>query len=198
MIPTFITSRLCVRPVCATDIPAWHRHFNCYEIIGELASSVPWPFPADGTEQFVRNKILPNQGHDRWTWAICLKELPNELIGVIDLWREGSPENRGFWLAREFWGRGYMSEATYPVTDFAFQDLGFEKLIFNNALGNDKSRRVKERVGATHIGTVPKLFVNPDYTQAEIWELTRQNWERYKQHTTALYEYSVSKPPYPD
>jgi [ribosomal protein S5]-alanine N-acetyltransferase len=100
-----------------------------YEVIRYLSSQVPWPYPENGTEFFIQNMILPRQGKDRWCWGIFEIDNPNELIGAVDLWRNPIPENRGFWLGKMFWGKGYMTEAVTPVTEYAFSDLGFEKLI---------------------------------------------------------------------
>ena len=87
--------------------------------------------------------------------------------------RKGKPENRGFWLARKYWRQGIMTEAVEPIVSYAFSDLGFEKLIFANAVGNIASKRVKEKSGARLIGIEPANFVDPTYAEHEIWELTK-------------------------
>ena len=112
-------------------------------------------------------------------WGVFEISSPNELIGCVDLWRDGHPENRGFWLGKNFWGKGYMTEAVKPVTSYAFNELGFEKLVFANAVGNLKSRRVKEKTGCRLIDIKPAKFVNPKYTEHEIWELTKLEWQKY-------------------
>ncbi len=66
-----------------------------------------------------------------------------------------------------------MFEAVIPITDYAFDTLGFETLIFTNAVGNQRSRRIKEKSGARLISIKPAKFVNPDYTHHEIWELNK-------------------------
>lgn len=71
-----------------------------------------------------------------------------------------------------------MTEANFPIIRYAFDVLGFEKLILSNALGNLRSRKIKERSGAVLIGTREFRFVDPQYTQSEIWELTPKNWNR--------------------
>lgn len=179
-IPTFETERLILKEVSLADIPSYKKYFHNYSVISQLSASVPWPYPDDGVEWFVNNVILPNQGKDRWVWGIHLKENPDQLIGVIDLWRKGVPEHRGFWLGEPFWGNGYMTEAVAPITDFAFNQLGFDELILSNALGNLKSRRVKEKAGAIMIGTRKTSFVDPALTEAETWQLTKENWEKFK------------------
>ncbi len=102
------------------------------------------------------------------------------MVGAVDLWREGHPENRGFWLARKCWGKGLMTEAVRPIVDHAFSELGFPKLILANAVGNVGSRRVKEKTGARLLGVTPAKFVDPEFTSHELWELTREDWEKFR------------------
>jgi ribosomal-protein-alanine N-acetyltransferase len=175
-LPVFETPRLRLREVLPCDIESYSRNFVDFEVINELSATVPWPYPADGVARFVHDVIIPNQGDGRWVWGIFLKTDLHELIGIVDLWREGRPENRGFWLARRCWGQGIMTEAVTPVTTYAFTTLGFETLVFANALGNIRSRRVKEKTGARFVRTEPGKFVNPAYREREVWELTRDAW----------------------
>ncbi len=175
-LPTFMTDRLILREVTQEDIPAYKKYFVDYEVIQHLAAHVPWPYPKDGVREFLNKFIFPDQGKTQWLWGIFEKENPAELIGAVHLLREGRPEHRGFWLGKPFWGKGYMTEAVAPVMDYAFNHLSFEKLFFANAVGNLKSRRVKEKTGAQLIDVQPARFVNPEYTEHEIWELKKEKW----------------------
>jgi len=58
--------------------------------------------------------------------------------------------------------------------------LGFEALILSNALGNIRSRRIKEKSGAKWLRNEPAAFVNPAYTEREVWELTKSDWTARK------------------
>lgn len=71
----------------------------------------------------------------------------------------------------------------YSSNDYTFNQLGFEKLIFSNAVGNHRSRRVKEKTGARFLYTKPKKFVSPGYSEHEVWELTKEEWERHKSYS---------------
>lgn len=174
-LPSFETERLLLRPPEMKDAPSMQASFADYAIISELAHHVPWPYPDNGAEEFIK-KILLEQGNNRWVWGIFQKSNLDELIGCVDLWRPGKPDHRGFWLAKKAWGQGLMTEAVAPVTHFAFFELGFEKLIFSNALGNTRSRRIKEKAEARLLETREGKFVNPHYTQREIWELTKERY----------------------
>ena len=73
-----------------------------------------------------------------------------------------------------------MTEAVKPVMDYAFDVLEFEKLVLANAVGNPASRRIKENIGAVFLRTEPAVYVNPDYTEREVWELTKERWKAFK------------------
>jgi [ribosomal protein S5]-alanine N-acetyltransferase len=178
-LPTFHTSRLILRELIESDVAAYEKYFLDYNVVRTITASVPWPYPKGGILEYVRTQILPNQGKDKWAWAITLKEFPEELIGVVDLWRNGCPENRGFWLAHKHWGKGYMTEAVEPVMDYAFDALGFEKLIFNNAVGNPRSARIKEKTGAKFVRREPAKFIDPALSEHEVYELTSAEWREF-------------------
>ena len=132
--PTFTTPRLRLREVRRTDIPAYEKHFIDYEVVRYLTDRVPWPYPPDGVREYLDTFVFPYLGENKWVWAITERDGADELIGIIELWRPGRPEHRGFWLGRAYWGRGYMTEAVTPVMDFAFEVAGFERLVFANAV----------------------------------------------------------------
>lgn len=52
-----------------------------------------------------------------------------------------------------------MTETTDAVTDYAFYVLGFDKLIVSNAVGNTRSRRIKEKAGAVWLRNEQFEFV---------------------------------------
>lgn len=105
------TKRLMLRPLVLDDAPAIQATFPQWEIVRFLASHVPWPYPSDGAESFLRDVALPGivRGEE-WHWSLRPKSEPERLIGVISLMaRENN--NRGFWIAPDWQGQGLMSEA---------------------------------------------------------------------------------------
>jgi RimJ/RimL family protein N-acetyltransferase len=56
----------------------------------------------------------------------------------------------GWRLAREHWGNGYASEGARAAVAFAFDELGLDEIVSFTTVGNDRSRRVMERLGMTH------------------------------------------------
>lgn len=172
-LPLFETERLILRRITEEDMPAWRQHTTDYEVIIQLARD---------SFQLSPESLLPVQ-EKRWVWGIFLKSQLDKLIGVVYLLREGTPGNRHFWLAKEHWGKGIMTEAVAPVMQYAFNVLNFNKLIFGNALGNTQSRRIKEKNGAVLIRVEPvpqSYYANPEYKERELWELTKERWATFK------------------
>lgn len=170
--PTFTTERLVLRPLNLEDAPAIQRHFERREVVQYLNKSVPWPYPPDGARVYLEQVLLPavESGQER-AWALCLE---GHLIGAISIACEGE-ENRGFWLAPEYWNQGYMSEASRRINAYILGELGWNQIVTGNAQGNEASSRLKRAQGFEHIATYAKEFV-AGRMPYEQWRLTREAW----------------------
>ena len=176
--PTIQTRRLVLRPLALSDAPAIQRHFNNWNVIKRLASVVPWPYPDDGAETFIRQQLEKiAAGEEIYQWVLVLRDGDGEAIGNINFRpRSGDPKgNRGFWLAEPYWNRGLMTEAISSVNDFAFGTLGIESFHVCNAASNTASRRVKQKTGAEFVGII-ELPHHDGQTKAERWKVSRESW----------------------
>ena len=166
-VPKFETKRLLLKKLELSMAKDYQKRFAHWNILQYL-SHAPWPYPKDGAREWIKNTVIPKQGKGFWFWGIFLKENPEKLIGCIHLQREGNPSNRGFWLAHEHWGKGFMSEAVLPILNFAFSTLKFKKLVFAHAVQNKASRRIKEKTGGRLIGVRKQKFNHPKFQESEI------------------------------
>lgn len=55
----------------------------------------------------------------------------------------------GWRLAAASWGNGYATEAATAVLDHAFTQIGLDDVVSFTYVGNDRSRRVMEKIGLT-------------------------------------------------
>jgi ribosomal-protein-alanine N-acetyltransferase len=176
--PTIQTGRLILRPLALSDAPAIQHHFNNWNIIQNLASVVPWPYPEDGAESFIRLQLQKiAAGEEIYQWVLVLKSGDGQAIGNI-YFRPGSDNpkgNRGFWLAEPYWNRGLMTEAITAANDFAFQTLGLESFYVCNAAANAASRRVKQKTGAEFVGYI-ELPHHNGQSNTEKWKVSRESW----------------------
>lgn len=172
------TDRLLLRPVVESDVATIQIHFPHWEIVKKMNGNIPWPYPADGAMQFYKTIVEPNQGQDRWFWAITEKERPDHLIGLIELRRHPVPSDghRGFWLALPFHGRGYMTEAADAVNDFGFEVWNMPEIMASAAIGNDASFKVKEKQGMRWVRREPCPPVQDGTAEHDVFVMTREEW----------------------
>lgn len=178
--PPLETERLLLLPVALDDAPAIQSIFPQWEIVRYLNARVPWPYPEDGAESFMRGVLAEIEAGIHWCWTIRPKDDADRLIGLIDL-RDEENENRGFWLDPAFRGRGLMGEASAAVTDYWFDVLGRPRLAMFKAAGNIGSRNISVRQGMRVVGTGERDFVEGRMA-TELWEITAEEW-RARRHS---------------
>lgn len=72
-----------------------------------------------------------------------------ELAGLIDLHGGDSLNMKaeiGYWIAEKFQGLGIMTKACKTFIDYAFNDIGLNRIVIRCAEDNVKSRAVPERL----------------------------------------------------
>ena len=179
MTPPLETVRLLLQPLALEDAPQTQLLFPHWDVVRYLASTIPWPYPADAAFTYYRDIALPAIARgDVWIWTLRLKNNPGQIIGAIDLMRE-QDSNRGFWLGLPWHGQGLMTEASDAVTDFWFDTLGFPVLRVPKAIANTASRRISERCGMRVIATLERDYVG-GRLPAELWEITAQEWRVWR------------------
>lgn len=180
MTPILETERIVLRPMAASDAPAIQRHFNNFDIIKYMGAAVPWPYPDNGAEDFLKNYGLPLMAEKRGhLWAITVKP-DDECVGCVEFRLfDHKDGHRGFWLAEHLWGQGLMSEALEAVNDFVFEDLKIKEFIELNAKSNGASRRLKEHSGGTYLGDIAGDYKSDDL-KSEKWRITAAGWKKLK------------------
>jgi RimJ/RimL family protein N-acetyltransferase len=176
--PLLETERLILRPMALSDAPAIQRHFNNWNIIQNLATVVPWPYPDDGAETFIKRELGKiDVGEEIYQWVLVPRSGDNEAIGNINFRPRANnvKGHRGFWLAEPWWGRGLMTEAVAAVNDFAFLTLDLDSFYVCNVFTNTGSRRVKQKTGAVFVDHVELPHHNGE-SKTERWKVTREGW----------------------
>ena len=177
MVPILETGRLLLRPMTLDDAPQIQALFPQWEIVRHLAKVVPWPYPPDGAESFLRNVALPAMDKgEAWHWTLRLKSAPEQVIGAICLLR-GDKVNRGFWIAPPWQRKGLMTEACDVVTGYWFEVLKFDRLRVPKAAENIASRRISERQGMRLVAVEQGEYVSGP-AKTEVWEMTAEEWRR--------------------
>ncbi|MRS88874.1 GNAT family N-acetyltransferase [Enterobacteriaceae bacterium RIT714] len=174
-VPLLTTERLLLKPLQAEDAAQIQTLYPRWEIVRYMVATVPWPYPENGAEYYVNNVALPDVAKGiAWFWTIRRHETPDELMGLICLYDEDD-NNRGFWLAPEWQGQGYMREASIAATDYWFNTLNKPLLRAPKAAINARSQRISVSSGMRLVRTEKKAYVSGEL-ESELWEITREEW----------------------
>jgi RimJ/RimL family protein N-acetyltransferase len=97
-------------------------------------------------------------------WAAELKDA-KEFIGFVGLHTPSAElpfapcVEIGWRLARQYWGKGFATEAATESLRIGFEVLGLQEIVSFTAPGNHRSRAVMERLGMRESGTFEYLQV---------------------------------------
>jgi RimJ/RimL family protein N-acetyltransferase len=105
-------------------------------------------------ERILQFRILELEKHGIGCFAINLKET-GQLIGYcglqLYLWERqlySTPEIELFYkLGRDYWGRGYATEAAQVVVRYAFEELRLSRIVSHADRNNHRSVALMQRVG---------------------------------------------------
>jgi [ribosomal protein S5]-alanine N-acetyltransferase len=113
------------------------------------------------TQEFVQGCIRAWEGETRFPYLITLKKT-GEVIGIIDPRIEGPKVGIGYGAARAYWGKGYVTEATRAIIQWAFQQSSIYRVYATTDVENVASRRVMEKVGMQCEGILRKYILHPN------------------------------------
>ena len=131
--------------------------------------------------------VIRNVFNGAECYAICEKK-NDKAIGAAELKLNGNTDmtdrndecELGYWLGKPFWGRGYMPEAAAELIRRAFEDLGMTTVWCGYYDGNNKSKRVQEKLGFIYHHTCNETPV-PLMNETRIGHtncITKEQWLR--------------------
>ena len=138
------TGRLLLRRWKESDAEECYRYAKDPRV-GPIAG---WPVhtSVEISRQVIRDILAVPE-----TYAIVLKEtgLPVGSIGLHhnDLAEKDDEAELGYWLGVPYWGRGIVPEAARELLRHAFEDLMLKRVWCGYYEGNEKSKRVQEKLG---------------------------------------------------
>lgn len=150
--PTLTSQRLVLRPFANSDAEVVEDLLNDKEIASNTWS-LEYPYPTGSALKWIERHRELRENGDAYNFAIRLLE-SDQLVGAIGLESNKLDHNAelGYWLGREFWNRGLVTEAARLVIEFGFETIGFYRITSQHLLRNPASGRVLEKIGMTKEG----------------------------------------------
>lgn len=156
------TRRLSLRPLRIEDAPA------LLEARGDPEVMRFWDWPPQKNAAEVAQVIADHErviaeGNVHW-WAVA-PLAGGSAIGECDI-SEIDRHNRraelGFLFRRLSWGKGYAREAAEAVIEHAFGALEIERLSARIHAGNERARRLLEKLGFSYEGMLHGYVLRED------------------------------------
>jgi RimJ/RimL family protein N-acetyltransferase len=140
---TLATERLLLRPFRRGDAKEFTRLAGDWAV-ASMTSDIPHPL----SEQQARAWLRPGRNEVRF--AIVLD---GRLIGGAGYYRRPSgTAELGFWLGREWWGRGFATEATRAVLQYGFEVKRVPGFTSSHFVDNHASAGVLRKLGFEPVG----------------------------------------------
>ncbi len=151
-IPTLETERLILRRMKRSDAQDMFEYSKNPEVTRYLL----WmPHPSVGYTAryltYLQERYALGKFYD---WALVDRKTGKMIgtCGFTSFSAENNSAECGYVLNPEYWGRGLAAEALSAVMEFGFMTLGLHRIECRYMKGNDRSRRVMEKVGMSYEG----------------------------------------------
>jgi RimJ/RimL family protein N-acetyltransferase len=143
-------------PVRDGDQPAYVEHFRDKGIT-DFMLLIPYPYTREHAEFWVRLR-LENAARQTHLTEFAIRRPDGYLVGAIGVTlHEGKGAHRGqlgYWLAKDYRGRGVMTRAVRAIAAYGFHTLGLKRIEATAFANNPASQRVLERAGLKREGTL--------------------------------------------
>jgi len=144
--------------------------------VAETTALIPHPYESGMAEVWIAGQAAEFASGREYTYAITRSE-DALLVGAISLRPvAGEQENLGYWIGREYWGRGYATAAARAIIAVTFRCLDCNQITAGHLVRNPASGRVLEKCGL-----VPVHSVRRDHRGRReefcVRGITRDAWE---------------------
>lgn len=139
------TERLYLRKLVIEDAPELAKVLSDPESM----KYYPEPFSMEKVEKWIQWNLDNYEKYNHGLWAVILKD-GDKLIGdcgitMQNIENETVPEI-GFHINKNYWNKGYATEAAIACKNYAFEVLGYPKIFSYTTLKNIPSQKVAEKM----------------------------------------------------
>jgi [ribosomal protein S5]-alanine N-acetyltransferase len=150
--PALRTRRLTLDAPALDDAPELQRLAGAREI-ADTTLSIPHPYELDHAVAWIEQQRKEAARGRAISFAVRLSN--RTLIGscgLRDIDREHLQAELGFWIGRDWWGKGYAREAAAAVLRFGFETLALNRIYAHHMARNPAAGRVLEACGMRREG----------------------------------------------
>jgi RimJ/RimL family protein N-acetyltransferase len=166
----------------ASDAPRVQQLANDPEL-ADTTFRLPHPYPDGAAEAWIATHegLLAQDKEAIFAIVLPATETEDELlVGCISLGirREHQRAEAGYWMGREYWGRGYCTAALRLLIAYGFEELGLRRIIAHHFVRNPASGRVMQKAGMQREGLLREhIFKDGKFEDAIVYGVLRSDYE---------------------
>jgi len=123
------------------------------DAVADMAVRMPHPYPERAAEAWIAESTAGWKAGWGAVWKIT-RANDGLLVGEVGVTMD--PENRsaelGYWIGKDYWGRGYATAGAWAAVQFGFEEMGIHRIHASCLRRNAGSARVLERAGLRYEG----------------------------------------------
>lgn len=174
------TERLCLRRFTAEDAEAMYCNWASDRSVTKYLT---WPtHESVEISRWVVNDWVGHYGEEKYyQWAIVPKELgePIGSISVVEMNDAAQWVEIGYCIGKNWWRRGYVSEALHALIRFFFEEVGMGRICARHDPRNVGSGAVMRKCGMTCEGTLRRADRNNQgICDATVYSILREEYDR--------------------
>lgn len=160
-----------------SNLEAYKRWFRDYEVQRFLAPDGAYPITDEAEEAWYERAAISETAYG---FAIHTLE-GDRLIGNCSLFKiDNRSRHAEFGIIvgeKDYWGKGYGTDATRVLLRFAFDELNLNRVSLWVYAFNERAIRSYEKAGFVHEGTARQfIFREGQYHDAHLMAILREDW----------------------
>lgn len=149
-----------------------------------LGEWFPWVAKMHTLDDFQRFTAASRKSYDLGTdhsFLIFFNDVPAGRIGIYDINRDKKLGSVGYWLGKDFTGKGIVTQATETLIDYGFRQLGLDRIEIKCGTANLKSQAIPLTLGFTLEGVIERgEFIQSKFIDLNRYVMLKETWERRK------------------
>ena len=121
--------------------------------IAKWLSDVPYPYTEKHAQKFIKRS-----SPDDLRFSVFYDEI---LVGGVGVsFEEHNQLDLGYWVAKDYWGNGFATEASEGLIDYVKNETEFKAITACYVKGNKTSAKVLKKLGFIEIGECEEYFLS--------------------------------------
>ena len=135
----------------ATQVGDWE--------IAKWLSDIPYPYTEKNAEKFIKKTSL-----DDLRFCVFFNK---SLVGGVGLsFEENNQLDLGYWIAKDYWGNGFATEASMGLIEYVKNETEFKVITACYIKDNKASANVLKKLGFKEVGECEEYFLSRKKTMS--------------------------------